>query len=560
MIPVNVAFHGSSTSALATLDDTVADGLLSHARTFCPPLFEIMTAADTIRRVVWNGQVMTAGQRGELLKLKTILDQISETGNRSNELFSQSIRDLYETVLASSLCDSEFVSHLLVDLLDRNLYERSNDCRWWALTPELRSALASNEKDMETIEGITAILDYINRLYTVYTRIFVYDLDGRIIASTNPLENGVSIVGTTIGGATLAGVRALRNEQQYYVTPFEPTSLYGGRSTYVYHAAIRDPHNEAVIVGGIGIVFDSESEFAAMLHSALGGKEEVKAFFIDRSGMIIASTDSSRAVGTPLDIDPALLRLENGRSASRIVLHDDHYAIMGCTVSEGYREFKVADGYSEDVIAVVFDLFGEVRDRGAVVNRIETVVESDMSGGGREYASFFIDGMLFAIPAECVQEALPASEIAPVSMGGRPERIGVLSQQRVGENRNFVWVFDLRHLMRGKPSDIAASSQVIIVRHGNQDIGLLVDELHGVPEFRASQIVPTPFAATADGLLVKQVIQANEGRLLIQSLDIVQLFACLKDASLPTVLDLGDVQRLTGGSYADAVRLTGEAA
>ena len=26
-----------------------------------------MSAADTIRHVAWNGQVMTAGQRGELL-------------------------------------------------------------------------------------------------------------------------------------------------------------------------------------------------------------------------------------------------------------------------------------------------------------------------------------------------------------------------------------------------------------------------------------------------------------------------------------------------------------
>lgn len=157
-----------------------------------------MTATDTIRRVGWNGQVMTAGQHGELLKPKTILDQISETGMRSNELFSQSIRDLYETVLVSSLRDLEFVSHLPVDLLDRNLYERSDGCRWWALTPALRNALASGKKDHETIACITAILEYINRLYTVYTRIFVYDRGGRIVAGTNATEDGATVVGTMI--------------------------------------------------------------------------------------------------------------------------------------------------------------------------------------------------------------------------------------------------------------------------------------------------------------------------------------------------------------------------
>ena len=158
MVPVEVAFAGGNSSVLAGVDPEISDGLLTHARSFCPPLYEIMNAAETIRRVVWNGQVMTAGQCCELLKLKTVLDQISETGERSNELFSHSIIDLYETVLSSSLRDAEFASHLLVDLLDRNLYERANDCRWWALTPELQAALASQEMDRRTTEEITAIL------------------------------------------------------------------------------------------------------------------------------------------------------------------------------------------------------------------------------------------------------------------------------------------------------------------------------------------------------------------------------------------------------------------
>ncbi|MGH8807324.1 MAG: chemotaxis protein CheW [Noviherbaspirillum sp.] len=554
MIPVDVAFHGSGSDALSTLDADVADGLLSHARSFCPPLFEIMTAADTIRRVVWNGQVMTAGQRGELLKLKTILDQISETGMRSNELFAQSIRDLYETVLASSLRDAEFASCLLVDLLDRNLYERSDDCRWWALTPELRSALAADALDLETLQHINAILDYINRLYTVYTRIFVYDADGRIVASTNPMDQDVSVVGTHIDGPTLDEVRALRSEQDYYVTPFEVTSLYEQRPTYIYHAAIRDPGNQSRVVGGIGIVFDSEPEFAAMLRGALADKEGASALFIDRSGRVISSTDPARPVGTQFDLDPALLALKNGSSASRIVLHDDHYAIMGVSASNGYREFKVSDGYKEDVLAVVFDMFGEVRERGGVARREDAVLESGLNAsGGHEYATFFIDGMLFALPAGNVLEALPASEVSTVSMGGRSERIGVLAQQRAGESKTFVWVFDLRHLMRGVPSPIDGGSQVIIVRHNGQDIGLLVDELHGVPEFRASQIMPTPFAADAGGLLVKQVIQANEGRVLIQALDVAQLYACLRDPSLPTVLNLAEFRRLAGDAFNDVM-------
>ncbi|MGE5652176.1 MAG: chemotaxis protein CheW [Bacillota bacterium] len=545
MVPVNVAFHGVGAHTLAALDGDIADGLLSHARSFCPPLFEIMTAADTIRRVVWNGQVMTAGQRGELLKLKTILDQISETGNRSDALFSQSIRDLYETVLASSLRDAEFVSHLLVDLLDRNLYERSDDCRWWALTPELRHVLSSSDRSSAPLDGVTEVLEYINKLYTVYTRIFVYTETGEIIASTNPLENGVPVIGSRIDADTLTKVRALRSEQEYFVTPFAPTPLYGDRPTYIYHAAIRDPSRESTVVGGIGIVFDAEPELAAMLGGALHDKPGTTAFFTDRTGRVLSSTDPARPPGSWLDIDPALLQLDNGSSASRIVIHDGHYSVMGCTASSGYREFKVTDGYREEVLALVFTPFGEARGSSGGANRNDTTIETDLTiNGGTEYATFFVNGALFALPAACVRQALPASQVAPVSMGGRRERVGLLAVEQQGEDKGYVWVFDLAHLMHGKPTSLDNGSQVVVVSHGERQVGLLVGDLHGVPEFQPAQIVPTPFAAQADGLLVKQVIKANGGRLLIQAIDIAQLFSCLADPSLPTLLNLVDAKQL----------------
>lgn len=552
MIPIDVAFHGSASNAVAALDVNVAEGLLSHAQSFCPPLFEIMTAAETIRRVVWNGQVMTAGRHGDLLKLKTVLEQISETGSRSDELFSQSIRDLYETVLASRLRESEFVSHLLVDLLDRNLYERSDDCRWWALIPELRSTLAAPDKGADAVERITAILDYINQLYTVYASIFVYDHNGQIIAAAHADRHGASVIGMQVDATTLDRVRALRSEQDYHVTPFAPTPFYGNRPTYIYHAAIRDPDNASSMVGGIGIVFDSEPEFSAMLRSALNEKQDTTALFIDRSGCVIASTDPTRPVGSQLEIDPALLKLVNGSSASRIVIHDGHYAIMGCTVSNGYREFKVSDGYKEDVLAIVFDAFGEVREQAAA-NRAEAVLDIDPTmRGGREFATFFIDGGLFAIPAECVLEALPASAVSPVSMGAGPDRIGILALHDESGTQNFVWVFDLGQMMHGAPSAIDSSSQVIIVRHDNRTVGLLISELHGVPKFQDGQITQIPFAGGNDGMLVTHVIKANAGRLLIQAIDVRYLFAGIMDPALPMMPNPTDIYQLSKRENAPA--------
>ncbi|OYW36536.1 MAG: chemotaxis protein CheW [Hydrogenophilales bacterium 12-61-10] len=536
MVPVEVAFLEGGDRSVLSFDPSIVDGLLSHAQTFSPPLYKIMQAAETIQRVVWNGQVMTAGKLDHQVQLKSVLEQISETGNRSNELFAQSISNLYETVLSSSLRGAEFMTHLLVDLLDRNLYERANDCRWWALTPALRNALAAPARTEAMLKDISGILAYINSLYTVYTRIFVYDKTGRIIASTCLAHNGEdrAVVGTTVEHDTLASVLSLATEQDYHVSPFAATPLYDGLPTYVYHAAIRDPDKPATIVGGIGIVFDAAPEFAAMLQGGLNGKAGTTAFFIDRSGRIIASTDQARPVGGLLEIDPHILQQKNGCSTSTVMIHDGCYASMGCTVSNGYREFKVSDGYQEDVIAVVFESFGEVRERRALGSRASTVIEpGSLESGGRQFATCFIDGNLYALPAERVVEARPGSGLLPVSMGGVAGRIGMLALDHEGEVKKFIWVFDLGYMVRGRPSEITHTSQVVVVRNGQQSIGLLVDALHGVPEFRDEQISPSPFALETGETLVPLIIKGNQNGLLIQVLDIDYLYRALEGGEMP---------------------------
>ncbi|MDD2729685.1 chemotaxis protein CheW [Malikia sp.] len=531
MIPVDLAFSSNTRQPLDSLEPALASGLLSHASSFSPPLYEIMTATDTIRRVVWNGQLVSAGQDGGHRKLKSILEQISETGARSNELFSQSIRDLYETVLESNLNNAESVAHLLVDLLDRNLYERANDCRWWALTPELCAALATAPG--EPAPDMKPILDYINQLYTVYNRLFVYDRDGRILASSHPEQEGLagdSIVGHRIDAETLGAVLQLRSEQSYHVTPFEGSLLSGGVPSYTYHAAIRDPGQPDRVLGGIGIVFDARRELAAMLHGSLGQHSDSTAFYIDRQARILASTDASRPVGSRLDIDADLLALKTGRSVARIVVHDGHYAILGCSAGQGYREFKVSDGYGEEVLALVFKRLGAVRERGGALHpALAAALTEAASEGGREYATFSAGSSLLAIDARQVQQALPASELTPMSVGGHPCRIGMLLPHGDAVASQFVWVFDLGRLLHGQATVVDGGSQVIIVRHAGQTLGLLIEELHGVPEFSERQIQPLPLGRAAEaGRLVERLIQADEGRVLIQLLEVEPLFQLLQ--------------------------------
>ncbi len=524
MVPVDVAFSGHRDEALQDLPPDMAQGLLTHARHFCPPLFAIVTAAQAIRRVVWNGQLMTANRSSDqdLGKLKTILEQISDAGLRTDSLFTHSINDLYNTVLGSAMRQAEFVAHLQVDLLDRNLYERSDDCRWWALAPELQQALASNlvSEDPGT-RSMNAVLGKIHALYTVYTRLVVFDTRGRILAESHSEAGGqTGMIGQNIEADCLAAVLALPDAQHYHVSPFRPSALYNNRATYVYHAAIRDPDDARRVVGGIGIVFDAQPEFKAMLRDGLQNTDGARtALYARRDGHVIASIDPDYGTGDTLDLPAEMRQLEPGTSMARIVEHRGRYAVMACSASSGYREFKTTDGYQEDVLAITFEWLGSIhttgQQRGSERHK-DTVFSSDVDNG-LQFATFFLDGELQALPALQVREALPAAEIAPVAAGHTTHRLGVIAVREKNQATRYAWVYDLLGLLRGEPTQETGSCQVLIVHSEGREFGLLVTGLHAVPEFPPEQVQSLVGRAPSGGV-VRQMISA-QANLLVPVLD-----------------------------------------
>ncbi|KQQ32953.1 chemotaxis protein CheW [Duganella sp. Leaf126] len=544
MVPLDLAFRDSGADAMDGIDADLVQGLLSHAQAFSPPLHALMTAVTrttrTIGRIVWNGKItsrsgadddVNTGAGAGRNRLNTILDQITGTGARSDALFSRSIRDLYQTVLAASIGQAELTAQLLVDMLDRNLYERANDCRWWALTAQLRSGLAQPGPGQEAAIG--AVLAQINRLYTVYARLFLYDRQGRIVAATGtqPLPR------SQVDAATLGRVCALRSDLDHHVEPFAPSPLYGDAPTFIYHAAIRHPGQPSTVVGGIGVVFDAGPELANMLHSGVAGRRNMHAYFITPERQVLASTDAAHPPGATLALPAAQLatllaavdRCGRG-SGSQIMEYDGQYVIAACSRASGYREFRRGAGVEQPVLALLLESFGPVRDRrelaalsaqGAPVEQAEAV-----ASGGADYAIFHAGRALMALAARAVQEAVPFARVQRAA-GNYPARVGMLDVAPGGGSKQFVWVFDLALLATGSAATITDNSQVMLVNlrsggSGAGTIGLLVDDLHSVQQFADSALTASPIGAGSQAL-APSLITANGGKLLIEAIDLERL-------------------------------------
>jgi len=73
-----------------------------------------------------------------------------------------------------------------IDLIDRNLFERSADIQWWATDVALVDALTKGTQESydHASERLSIILD----AYTVYHDLILYDLDGNVVTNGRPLK------------------------------------------------------------------------------------------------------------------------------------------------------------------------------------------------------------------------------------------------------------------------------------------------------------------------------------------------------------------------------------
>lgn len=510
MLPIQHAFNTASTGMLAGIAADTLASVMNTPSLFGQELRSIPEQAQRIQadlnRSVWNGNVRQTHGGGAVNAAfsKTLLWEISNTGARTKAVFERSIANLHETVVSSILQDCRFLAALAIDIMDRNLYERANDCRWWALTTTFRELLAKNERTPEDCGEIGRILDYINGLYTVYSNLIVFDPLGRVVAVSRPGSGPAP--GTTLNEDWVRQTLALNTSQGYAVSPFAPTVLYGGNATYIYGAAIRSL-DETQVVGGIGIVFDGTPQFSAMLADTLPpceGAQAAFALFTDPTGRIIACSDELYRPGERAPVDSSWVRLRPGEIASGIVAIDGRYYAVGARGSKGYREFKgPSDGYRNDVVAIVCQPLCEVVALSNQTNLKKLLVRTGRRSAGPtcEIATFHIGGTWFGMRAEQVCEA-----VAPVGITAVPGA-GRIFAGYLMYGGSPVPVYDIAEMANAGPSLAGTDRQVVILQsEKGTHLGILVDGLGEIPEIAISRLQALPGMLAGGNVLAESIV------------------------------------------------------
>ncbi len=483
MIGVDEAFNKIESNILEKMDKEILENVMHSSSLFSQELQEIPITAkkiqDNLNRTVWNGNL-----KQQTNIAKKLLQQVSIIGEETKSVFNHSIDTLHDTVLQTILDMVSFQAYLAIDIMDRNLYERANDCRWWALTPKFSEILFKEFYEEQDKKDITDILSYINGLYTVYTNLIVYDKTGKIIAVSKKEDS--NFVGNILNDDWIKETLSIKNSQKYSVSKFEKNRLYDNEHTYIYNASILSSNGKEV-VGGIAVVFDSTPQFKAILTDILPTDEDdCFALFANKEKSIISSTNDDFVVGSMVPVAKEFFDIKTGESYSGIIELNNKYYAVGSRCSSGYREFKVNDGYINDVYSLVFKYLCDKKDNININNfKIFNQISYEKDNSTTvEYGTFFIKHYWYGIN---IKELVGAVGIGQLQHN---KQSGVIAGRTFYENE-LVEVLDLYKYLNLE-NDKNEQQQIVILRVENQDkpsfIGIIVDALGAIAEVPSSNI------------------------------------------------------------------------
>ena len=128
-----------------------------------------------------RGFGVVADHMGNLSNQTSLMTQKMNKGsldkiNELNYILASQVTKVLGTRLAN-------LALMNIDLIDRNLYERTADVRWWAKDDSVVKALI--KKNQDSYDYVTKRLRTILKFYTVYHDLILCDLDGNVVANGN---------------------------------------------------------------------------------------------------------------------------------------------------------------------------------------------------------------------------------------------------------------------------------------------------------------------------------------------------------------------------------------
>ena len=302
---------------------------------------------ESIQLISLNGIVFASklGKRGG--SLGPIFNQITRTGDFVTSRMEDLLQEMALGELELNLKALGNFSRQAIDLVDRNLFERAADIRWWSTDEYFWNALGSPSQ--EDFHKASDRLKVINGSYTMYRNIVLANDSGDIVAcSRTELRNELSKINVSDQPWFQMGMRTSRS-QEFAVQDVQNSNLEKSKArSLIYSGGVRAKGSrEGDSIGVLGTLFDWDTEARKILATCLprdpsgGTIEGSAAFYTNAKGEIIETTsDETFPVGSRPELPATALDLGRGQTSSSVFRTERRSYLLGSSRTRGYREYE----------------------------------------------------------------------------------------------------------------------------------------------------------------------------------------------------------------------------
>jgi hypothetical protein len=290
-------------------------------------LIEAARAGDAGR-----GFAVVAKDVGQVSEeIRAIAVQLNEQlGERVKELEALGV-GLVANIRGSRLAD---LSLNMIEIIDRNLYERSCDVRWWATDSAVIDC--ARDPSAEARTHCSQRLGVILSAYTVYLDIWVCDVTGNVLASGRPGKYPAVRTTNVAKCGWFQQAIATATGDEFAVADIERSESLDGKAVATYAAAIR-PADESRgrPIGVLGIFFDWEAQSKAVVQGVRlsdDERERTRCLLIDSQHRVIAASDGRGVLSEafPLDVHGKTMGSYTDKSGQMI----------GFSLTPGYETYR----------------------------------------------------------------------------------------------------------------------------------------------------------------------------------------------------------------------------
>ncbi len=267
-------------------------------------------------------------------QIKVVSNRIGQlTGELNTELLALGDRMIHqlEHQDVQRLTD---LSLNMIEIVDRNLYERSCDVRWWATDSAVVDC--AGRPSPESANHASQRLGVILANYTVYLDLWVIDLEGNVIANGRPDRYDVAGRQSVAKMPWFKSAMNTRLGSEYVTGEVEEFAALGGAQVATYATAIRENGQEhGRALGVLAVFFDWAPQAANVVKGVRLSEEEwsrTRCMLVDARHRVLASSDGKGV------LEESLALQTGGRTVGHYRLNDG--TIVAFALTPGYETYE----------------------------------------------------------------------------------------------------------------------------------------------------------------------------------------------------------------------------